>query len=171
MNQSKNASSADNQQGRLFQAGWIVGFVDGEGCFSISIFKNRTSKYGWQILPEFVVTQSEDSLSVLEEMKNYFNCGHIFINKRYDNHRKHLYRYCVRKISDLDTIIIPFFNQYPLLTMKQNDFLLFSEVINLLKAKIHYSKEGLEIIAQMVNKKIEIEPSETTRQTRIKIQG
>lgn len=41
---SKNASSADNQQERSEIKGWIVGFTDGEGCFSVSIIKNKTTK-------------------------------------------------------------------------------------------------------------------------------
>jgi hypothetical protein len=53
---SNNVSSADNQQERLKLANWIVGFFDGEGCFSVSIFKNRTSKNGFQVMPEFMVT-------------------------------------------------------------------------------------------------------------------
>lgn len=31
--------SADNQQERLIKIGWIIGFVDGEGCFSIGFIK------------------------------------------------------------------------------------------------------------------------------------
>ena len=61
---SKNGLNRDNQQERLKTIGWIVGFVDGEGCFSVSVFKNKTTKNGWQIFPEFVVTQGE---------KKYFN--------------------------------------------------------------------------------------------------
>jgi hypothetical protein len=30
---SDKSSAADNQQERLIKIGWIVGFVDGEGCF------------------------------------------------------------------------------------------------------------------------------------------
>lgn len=67
---SEKASSADNQQERLKFANWIVVFVDGEGCFSVSIFKNKTSKIGYQVLPEFVVTQGAKSVHVLEEIKN-----------------------------------------------------------------------------------------------------
>lgn len=91
----KNDSGRDNQQERLKIVNWIVGFVDGEGCFSISIFKNRTTRSGWQVLPEFVVTQGEKSLSALEEVKTFFGCGRLFINRRYDNHNENLYRYCV----------------------------------------------------------------------------
>ena len=36
---SDNPSGADNQQERLFTIGWLVGFVDGEGCFSCPVFE------------------------------------------------------------------------------------------------------------------------------------
>lgn len=36
---------------------WIVGFVDGEGCFSFSIFKSNKMKNDFQIQGEFTVVQ------------------------------------------------------------------------------------------------------------------
>ena len=36
---SENSSAADNQQERLVKIGWITGFVDGEGCFSIHVVR------------------------------------------------------------------------------------------------------------------------------------
>jgi hypothetical protein len=160
----ENESSAGNQQERLFQAGWIVGFVDGEGCFSVSLFKNKRTKYGWQLMPEFVVTQGEKSIHVLKEMQSYFGCGKIFVNRRYDNHKEHLYRYCVRKLDDLNKVIIPFFEEYPLQTSKQSDFRKFCKVLKKMKLKDHYSWKGLQEVASMIGKKIEKESSETTRQ-------
>ena len=44
------------------EAQWIVGFVDGEGCFHISINKNDTMTSGFQVLPEFTVVQHENCL-------------------------------------------------------------------------------------------------------------
>ncbi len=44
---SENELGADNQQERLEFASLIVGFVDGDGCFSVSVFRNKTSKFGW----------------------------------------------------------------------------------------------------------------------------
>ncbi len=39
---SDKATSADNQQERQdYYLGRVVGFVDGEGCFSVGIFRNR----------------------------------------------------------------------------------------------------------------------------------
>ena len=119
---SKKVIGADNQQERLKIAWWICGFVDGEGCFSVSIIKNKTTKSGIQIFPEFVVTQGAKSLLALKEIKNFFDCGNIFVNKRYDNHNENLYRYCVRSLEDLKTKIIPFFLENNLKTYKRKIF-------------------------------------------------
>jgi hypothetical protein len=37
---SENPIGADNQQERPGVEQWVVGFVDGEGCFSISVVRN-----------------------------------------------------------------------------------------------------------------------------------
>jgi len=41
---SKKTPGADNQQERLKFIGWIIGFVDGEGCFTVSFFKHPKSR-------------------------------------------------------------------------------------------------------------------------------
>jgi len=169
---SKNASSADNQQERPGIEEWIVGFTDGEGCFSVSLFRNHTTRFGWQVFPEFVITQGKKSLPALHIFEKYFGCGKIYINKRYDNHNEHLYRYCVRSIDDLRTKIIPFFRKYPLYTAKQNDFEIFSEIIAMLIAKKHLSLDGIKAIARKIEKMNRkkasqfLESSETIRQDR-----
>lgn len=158
-----------DQQERLEIAAWIVGFTDGEGCFSVSIFKNSTSKLGWQVFPEFVITQGKKSLPALELIRAHFGCGKIFVNKRYDNHHEHLYRYCVRSVSELRECIIPFFQTHTLRTAKQTDFELFAEIVELLNQKKHLSQSGLKKIAlkiQKMNRKKAsqfLESSETIR--------
>ncbi|OHB18959.1 MAG: hypothetical protein A3D40_00500 [Parcubacteria group bacterium RIFCSPHIGHO2_02_FULL_40_12] len=37
-------TASDNQQESLKNIGWIVGFVDGEGTFTVSIFKNEKAQ-------------------------------------------------------------------------------------------------------------------------------
>ena len=148
---SKNVSSADNQQERLKLSGWIVGFVDGEGCFSISVFKNRTSKSGYQVMPEFVVTQGQKSLNSLKIIKDFFGCGAIYVNRRYDNHKENIYRYCVRNFKDINEKIIPFFKANQLLTYKRKDFELFCKVIEMIKNRQHLTLQGLNQIRQLKN--------------------
>jgi LAGLIDADG endonuclease len=55
---SHNPTGADNQQERPVAEQWVVGFVDGEGCFSISVVRNATCRLGWQVQHEFAVTQA-----------------------------------------------------------------------------------------------------------------
>ena len=123
---SDKDTSRDNQQERL-DPWWIVGFVDGEGCFSVSTFKNSTCKSGYQTLFEFVVTQGEKSRRAMEAIKTYFGCGAIYINRRYDNHHYNLLRYCVRRQDDLRNKIVPFFRKYPLQSAKREQFKTFCE--------------------------------------------
>lgn len=165
----ENATGADNQQERLRTVGWIVGFVDGEGCFSVTIQKATTAT-GWQVFPEFVVTQGERSLQALHDLKEFFECGKVFINRRYDNHREHLYRFCVRSIADLRDKIVPFFQENQLRTAKREDFGKFSRVLKLIGERKHLNSDGImEIarIAETMNRKKPsrfLESSETTRQ-------
>jgi len=158
-----------NQQERLHIASWLVGFVDGEGCFSISVIRNATTKLGYQIFAEFVVTQGKKSLAALERMQRFFGCGHIYVNRRYDNHREPIYRYCVRSLSELRDIIVPFFLQYSLQTEKRRDFLIFRRVVAMMNRKIHLQPQGrvkiLKLASQMNRKQRRRgESSETIRE-------
>ena len=147
---SNNPKIADNEQERL-DAKWLVGFTDGEGTFSISFVKNRTMRFGYQIFTEFVITQGAKSLNVLEKIEKYFGCGHIYVNKRYDNHKEDIYRYCVRDRNDLSSIIIPFFNKYQLFTAKKNDFEIFSKVVAMVEKREHLSEQGFERIKNLAS--------------------
>ena len=161
----------DNQQERLKTIGWIVGYVDGEGCFSVSLIHNKKTRYGWQVFPEFVVTQGEKSIDSLKLIRDFFNCGKVFINRRHDNHKENLYRYCVRSIKDLREKIIPFFKENELKTLKKKNFQVFSKIIKLMEKQEHFEKKGLKKIARMVEKMNRkkpsrfLESSETIRQT------
>jgi hypothetical protein len=69
---SENPSGADNQQERLFTSDWLVGFVDGEGCFSCPIFRSPSMRLGWQVQPTLAVVQGVSSRAVMEEMVDFF---------------------------------------------------------------------------------------------------
>ena len=149
---SKKASSADNQQERLKRVGWIIGYVDGEGCFSVSLFRNKTTKFGWQVFPEFVVTQGEKSKESLKILEKFFKCGKIYVNKRHDNHNENIYRYCVRSKNELTKIVIPFFRNNQLKTAKKEDFKIFARIIELMNKGIHSEISGIKRIAKLVEK-------------------
>ncbi len=113
---SDNPTGAVNQQERPGFEQWVVGFVDGEGCFSISVVKNAGCRLGWQVQHEFSVTQAAPSRAVLEDLIEFFGRGSIIENNRRDNHRDRLMRYAVKRRSDLVHVIIPYFEDHPLRT-------------------------------------------------------
>ena len=90
---------AENQQERLVRIGWIVGFVDGEGCFSIGFIRQsgggsrRGYRTGWQVAHEFAVTQGARSVQCLHELGEFFGVGQVVRNTRPDrdrsDHRNH----------------------------------------------------------------------------------
>ena len=152
---SDNPTGAENQQERLIRTGWVIGFVDGEGCFSIGFARqpNRTSrrgyKTGYQVAHSFVVVQGARSVSCLTELKEFFGVGSVTINRRYDNHKEHLYRYTVSRRDDLSEIIVPFFWRYPLRSSKRFDFEKFSKCLEIMTARRHLTTAGLIEIAEI----------------------
>ncbi len=152
---SDNPTGAGNQQERLVRLGWVIGFVDGEGCFSIGLVRqqDRTGRKGYrtgyQVTHEFAVTQGAKSVSCLHELREFFRVGQIIVNRRYDNHKEHLYRYVVRKRSDLLEVIIPFFRLNPLRSSKQEDFEKFARCVELVECGHHLTPPGLIEIAEI----------------------
>jgi hypothetical protein len=151
-----NVSSAENQQERLIEfRGWVIGFVDGEGCFSIGFVRqaDRTNrrgyKTGYQVSHRFVVTQGVKSIACLEELHSFFGVGRIFINRRHDNHRENVAQYIVERRNDLIEVIIPFFRDFPMISSKQRDFEKFATCVGLVDSGRHLTPAGLIEIAEI----------------------
>jgi hypothetical protein len=124
-------------------AQWIVGFVDGEGCFHVGINQNESMKLGVQVLPEFTVVQHEVDAQVLYALKDYFGCGVVR-----QNHGTRL-SYRVRGQENLRDRIIPFFEKHQFKTRKRVDFAKFRKVILLMEKGEHLTADGLEKIRQI----------------------
>ena len=154
-----NVTGADNQQESLIeQRGWVIGFVDGEGCFSVSFIRQpsrrsrRGYRTGYQVSHRFVVTQGVKSVACLEELHGFFGVGRVFVNRRHDNHREHLAQYIVDKRDDLVETIIPFFRRHPLRSSKQSDFEKFATSLRVVEDGRHLTPMGLIEIAQTMNR-------------------
>ena len=130
---SDNPYGAENQQERLVTLGWVLGFVDGEGCFSVGFIRQgggegrRGYRTGWQVAHEFAVAQGRSSIDCLHGLREFFGVGDVIVNRRYDNHREAMYRFVVRRRADLLGTVIPFFEQHPLRTSKRANFEKFAQ--------------------------------------------
>ena len=130
-------------------AQWIVGFVDGEGCFHVGISKHPDMSLGVQVLPEFTVVQHERDVQVLHGLKAHFGCGVV---RR--NHGDRM-AYRVRKLYHLLERVLPFFLEHPLKTKKRVDFQKFRRVCLMMEKGAHLTAEGLDEIrrvAQQMNR-------------------
>jgi hypothetical protein len=163
--------SADNQQERLIQIGWVTGFVDGEGCFSIGFVRQpcrsdrRGYRAGYQVSHRFVVTQGVSGRSALEELKSFFGVGRVYVCKRNDNRREHLGQFIVNRREDLVRAVVPFFEAHPLRTAKQRDFEKFARCMRMIVDNRHLDVEGLVEIAEVA----ETMNRRTSRQDLIRI--
>lgn len=119
---------------------YITGFIDGEGCFTLSIYKDNKYKLGWNVIPSFQVESHTRDLDLLKKVQDYFGLGRIKILK--ENGRNSA-MFIVTKIKDLNDVIIPHFIKYPLLTQKQADYELFKLVVDIINNKEHLSEQGL----------------------------
>ena len=121
---------------------WIVGFVDGEGCFFVGIQRNPTVRIGFQVIPEFRVVQHKRDLDVLHGLKSFFGFGRVCQN--HDDR----WEYRVRRLDHLKEVVV-FFKSHKLKTKKRIDFQKFSDVMRLMEEGRHLTNEGLRDIAKI----------------------
>jgi hypothetical protein len=124
-------------------AGWITGFVDGEGCFHVGIAQHPGMTVGFQVLPEFTVVQHKQDVQILHALKKHFGCGVVRVN-----HGDRM-AYRVRGLQHLKEHIIPFFEKHPLKSKKGIDFAKFRRVVQLMSAGTHLTSEGVEEIRRI----------------------
>ena len=122
------------------EAQWIVGFVDGEGCFHVGINPHKEMSVGYQVLPEFTVVQHERDVQVLHALKSHFGCG--VVRRNHDTRMA----FRVRGLDHLREKIIPFFMKHPLKSKKNADFLKFRDVLLLMEKDVHLTDDGVERI-------------------------
>ena len=146
--ESENPTGADNQQETKVADStprldpyWVVGFVDGEGCFSVSLHRNprfARCTHGWQLHPTFHVYQHSDYAELLRKLVTFFGCGRV----RSKGPTSRVQTYAVDSLRDLESKIVPFFNEHPPV-VKLRDFLLFSDIVRSMRLKEHHTTAGL----------------------------
>jgi hypothetical protein len=134
---------------------WVSGFTSGDGSFHI-VLRNSNSKSG--VLARFSIHLQIRELEVLKGIGSYLLLNNtsylpllplrgctalkqsrgVIIRKKNNLYlREKSVNLQVTKFSDIVNIIIPFFNQYPILGMKRLDYLDFKKVCDIIKTKKH----------------------------------
>nr|YP_009687841.1 NADH dehydrogenase subunit 2 [Fusarium bambusae]QDX17429.1 NADH dehydrogenase subunit 2 [Fusarium bambusae] len=130
----------ENNKNKLIHPWFITGFTDAEGSFMVHLEKNQDK---WRVRPRFQIKLDIRDLSLLKEIKAYFNhIGSINISNKE----------CVYKVRSLNevAIIISHFDEYNLMSEKRADFDLFKLIVNILNnQEQHLTSQGLEEIVNI----------------------
>ena len=122
---------------------YLTGFVDGEGSFIVKIIKRSRLKVGFEVQLCFQITSHVKDRAVLENIKDYFEGIGSIHN---DGHNCLQYRVSSNK--DLN-LIIKHFEEYPLITQKRADYLLFKSILVICNLKEHLTHDGLKKIVNI----------------------
>ena len=157
---------------------YLLGLVDGEGCFCIAIKKQKSAFVRWVLDPIFHVTQHRNKKEILYNLQRVLGCGTVIT--KYG--QLSTMQFVVQSRKELIDKVIPFFRKNKLL-IKRKEFEIFAEVVELLEDHAHKDIKNFRKLLKKVYKmngegkyrkhKLEdilndLGSSETIRQTAIK---
>jgi LAGLIDADG endonuclease len=122
---------------------WLVGFTDGDGNFHIS---HQGDKWGLS----FKLAQSRYNLRVLHYIKKQLGVGSI---TKYGTKAQ----FFIRDRKTIETVLIPIFDKYTLLTTKYFDYVKFKKALTILN-NVNLSKQDKDIkLMAIKNSKVNID--------------
>lgn len=129
----------------ILDPNYVVGFVDGEGCFSITVNKHHGRLSEVRLV--FAIELEESDREILERIVLTIGCGKIYrlVYKNHPTWQPH----CKLKVSnfkDIDGKVIPFFTKYPLQAKKRAQFNRFCKVAQMIKEKSHLGDKNIKEI-------------------------
>ena len=124
---------------------YFIGFVDGEGCFNISLKKQESAKMGWVLDPVFHVTQHKNHKELLYNFQRMLGCGTVI--KKYGQPDTMLF--IVQSRKELVSKVIPFFRKHKLIVKRRN-FEIFAEVVEGLDQHQHSKVQDFRKLVKKV---------------------
>nr|YP_010963375.1 NADH dehydrogenase subunit 4L [Harringtonia lauricola]WNK75964.1 NADH dehydrogenase subunit 4L [Harringtonia lauricola] len=141
-----NNNSVSKYDNSSIDPWFITGIFDAESSFVVTILKNPRYKTGWNVQARVQIKMHEIDRVLIENIRKYFgNIGYI---SKF-NEKNLTVEFRVSTLNDIIDIIIPHFDKYPLKTKKHVDFLLFKNIVVLMKNKEHNTIEGIQKIVNL----------------------
>lgn len=137
-----NFTSLAAPKNQSLNPNFITGFIDGEGCFHITMAKKAGYRTGYSVNLSFSIGLHSKDADLLRSIQEYFGgIGILSVSGSTVYWR-------VFSVKELK-VIIDHLDEYPLLTKKYLDFVLFKEAFKLFVNKTHLTDEGLINIASI----------------------
>jgi hypothetical protein len=137
----------------------VSGFTAGDGGFSIYVRPAKDYVLGEKVYCRYHIAQHSKDLELMQLFIKFFGTGKVVVRSNTSTPRcdfivqdtSFLFPFgCSQPglVGDLDKII-SHFDLYPLLNLKQKDFICFKEALLLIKEKKHLTREGLDKIKSL----------------------
>jgi hypothetical protein len=132
----------------MLTADYVVGLVDGEGSFAVHF--NNSQRRRAKVEPRFCLKLGADDRPLLDELREFFGCGKVYIQRDPRPNHCLCFRFEVSNRRELVEKVIPFFQQHPLRSpSKKRDFHLFQQILLLIEQEAHRTIAGLEVMRQL----------------------
>ena len=131
---------------------YVIGFIDGEGSFSISIGKNSEYRRGVQVRAEFEIELRADDQEILERVLITIGCGKIY-DCSYDRYGWYPHvKYKITGADDMKNYLFPFLDKYNLQAKKGEVYKLFKQIVLMYRNKEHLTDNGYVKIVKLRDK-------------------
>lgn len=114
---------------------FVTGFADAEGSFMVKLQKGK-------LQPDFTIGLHIKDQRLLKSIHSFFGVGRFRVSGNYCY-------YSVKRVNDIVDVIISHFDQYPLQTQKKRDYLIFKQIVLMMKSKNHLTSDGMSKILDL----------------------
>jgi len=132
-----------NNDNVVLTSDWISGFASAEGNFDVRI-PSTNSKLGYRVQLRFRISQHIRDIVLMEKIVEYLGAGKIY---KYAG--KSAVSLIIVDFKDITNIVIPLFNENPLIGIKLYDYLDWSKIHSLMLTRSHLTIEGINSIRKI----------------------
>lgn len=131
----------NNNRELKFTEGWLSGFAQSDGSFTV-VFDKRSTGLKVRPKPIFILSQHISELELFKKIQQHFGIGFVTQNKSNQS-----VSFFVTSLKDIEKVLLPIFDRHPLSYGKLSSYLVFKEVVQKMLNKEHLKLGGLlEII-------------------------
>nr|ADM35368.1 ND5 intron protein [Leptosphaeria sclerotioides] len=122
---------------------WISGFVSAEGNFDVRV-PSTNSKLGYRVQLRFRISQHSRDLILMQKIIEYLGSGKIY---KYAG--KSAISLTIVDFKNITNILVPFFNENPIIGIKLHDYLDWCKIHSLMLNRSHLTVEGINSIRKI----------------------
>ena len=137
---ANNNNTTNQSMNYILNPLFVTGLFDAECSFVVTVLKNPRYKTGWNVQARVQIKMHEKDKVLIKSIQDFFG-GIGYLSKPNKNSTV---EFRVSTLKDLMYVILPHLDNYPLITKKHSDYLLFKQIVLLMFNKEHSTLEGIQ---------------------------